>query len=171
MRMSDVRDSETLMGEAMKTLVSRALFAEDPLTRKHTVYLLGMSRNPDCIEIFIQALRDPEKAVRAQATLAIASVGEPASERLIALLEDPDWKVRYRAAEALGMMEEKRAVSPLIERLSDEKDHVRYMAVKSLGKICPSDAIESIEPLLDDKNPYVRRMADSVLRRLGESPT
>jgi len=167
--MSDVRDIETHMGKAMKSMASRAMFAEDPLTRKHAIYLLGTTRNPDCVAIFIKALRDPEKAIRAQATLALAIIGEPARDRLIVLLEDHDWKVRYRAAEALGMMVEKRAVRPLIERLSDEKDHVRYIAVKSLGEICPEDAIKSIEPLLNDENPYVRRMADSVIRRLGES--
>ncbi len=166
MRMSDVRDSETLMGEAMKTLASRALFAEDPLTRKHAVYLLGMSRNPDCIEIFIQALRDPEKAVRAQATRALASVGEPASERLIALLEDPDWKVRYRAIEALGLIRDKRIVDPIIERLSDEKDHVRYMAVKALGEIGARDAIDQISSLHGDENLYVRRIAEAVVVKL-----
>jgi HEAT repeat protein len=128
-----------------------------------------MTRNPVFVEIFIQALRDPEKAVRAQATHALAGMGELASERLITLLHDPDWKVRYRAAEALGMMNEKKAVRPLIALLSDEKDHVRYSAVQALGNM---EAKESLEYLLniDDPNPYVMRMTESVITQFKADP-
>jgi len=166
--MSDVRDPERLLGEAVKSLASRALTAEDPLTRKHAIYLLGMTGNPDCVELFIRALGDPEKAVRAQATRALADAGEPASDRLITLLGDPDWKIRYRAAEALGMMKERRAVSPLIGLLSDEKDHVRYMAAKSLGALGSPEACGALEARLSDENPYIQRMAESVLSMLGK---
>ncbi len=127
--------------------------------------MLILDRNLDCIDIFVKALRDPEKVVRSQATRALADIGKPATERLISLLKDPNWKVHYRAAKALELMKELETTKPLIERLSDEKDHVRYMAVKCLGNICPNKAIEYIEPLLNDENPYVRRMADSVIRK------
>ncbi len=167
--MIDVPVSDTLEREAMKEIASHALTSEDPLTRKHAIYLLGMIRNPACEDIFLQALRDPEKAVRAQATCALAGMGEPASERLITLLEDPDWKVRYRAAEALGLLKEHGAVGPLIRRLSDQKDHVRYMAAKSLGALGSPEAREALERRVSDKNPYVRRMAESVLSMIRKS--
>jgi HEAT repeat protein len=128
-----------------------------------------MTGNPACAELFIRALRDPEKAVRAQATFALAGIGEPVSVRLIELLIDPDWKVRYRAAEALGMMEDKRAVGPLVGLLSDEKDHVRYMAVKALGEIGADEAMERIASLSGDENPYVRRVAEFVVLQLKPS--
>lgn len=161
MGMSNVRDTDMLMGEALKSLASRALTAKDPLTRRHAIYLLGMTRNPDCVELFIKALRDPEKAVRAQATRALAGMGEPAGGRLIELLRDPDWKIRYRAAEALGLMEEKRAVGALILQLTDDNDHVRYMAAKSLGNLKDPAALESLKQRRDDENPFVRRMAEA----------
>jgi len=161
--MSNLPDTDMLMGEAVKGLATRALTAEDPLTRKHAIYFLSMTGNPACIGLFIRALRDPEKAVRAQATCALAGIGEPATGRLIELLGDPDWKIRYRAAEALGMMKEKRALSPLIGLLSDEKDHVRYMAAKSLGALGSQEARGALEARLSDENPYVQRMVESAL--------
>jgi HEAT repeat protein len=167
--MSDVNDPDNLMGEAVKGLASRALTAEDPLTRKHAIYFLAMTRNPANVEIFIQALRDPEKAVRAQATRALADLGEPASERLITLLGDSDWKVRYRAAEVLGLMKEKRALSPLIRLLSDQKDHVRYMAAKSLRALGSPEAREALETRVSDENPHVKRMAESALTMIIKS--
>jgi HEAT repeat protein len=166
--MSDVRDPETLMEEVIKGLVSRALTADDPLTRKHAIYLLAMTGNPGCAELFMRALRDPEKMVRAQATLALAGIGESAVGQLIELLNDPDWKVRYRAAEALGLMKEKRSVSPLIGLLWDEKDHVRYMAAKSLGALGSREARGALEARLSDENPYVQRMAESALSMVGK---
>lgn len=161
--MNDLPDPETLMGEAVKGMVTRALTADDPLTRKHAIYMLGMTSNPDYLEIFIRALRDPEKAVRAQATLALVTIGRPASASLIHLLDDPDWKVRYRAAEALGLLKEQRAAGALIGKLSDEKDHVRYMAAKSLGMLKDPAAIEPLQRCMADENPYVRRMAGEAL--------
>jgi HEAT repeat protein len=69
---------------------------------------------PEFIAVFTSALRDPEKAVRNQVTQALAAIGKPELSALIALLEDQDWKVRYRAVEALGIMKDKYAMDPLI---------------------------------------------------------
>jgi HEAT repeat protein len=159
--------TDASLAKTMELLSFRALHDDDPMTRKHSVYLLGLVRDPRSIGTCIQAMRDPEKAVRGQASIALAEIGEPALERLIPLLHDPDWKVRYRAAEALGLMKDKRAVSPLIGILSDEKDHVRYIAVKSLRRIGDIAAREPIKVCQQDENPFVRRMADRAVATLG----
>jgi len=153
--------------KASQLLAFSALNDEDPLTRKHAIYMLGYARNPDCIETFVQALRDPEKAVRSQATRALAVIGEKVLDRLVALAPDPDWKVRYRAAEALGMLKDKRAIAPLLGLLNDEKDHVQYMAIKSLGMIEAEGIKESLQPFLTHTNPYARTMAASVIEKLN----
>jgi HEAT repeat protein len=67
------------------------------------------------------------------------------------------------------MMEDKRAVGPLVGLLSDEKDHVRYMAVKALGEIGADEAMERIASLSGDENPYVRRVAEFVVLQLKPS--
>jgi HEAT repeat protein len=157
---------EEYLERGIRLLVSRAISDRDPLTRKHSIYLLSIARSPDDINTFIQALRDPEKQVRSQATRALALVGEPAFEEIITLLKDPDWRVRYRAAEALGMLKLQKAGNPLIECLSDDNDHVRYMAVKALGQLGDETFLESVRPCLHDDNPYVRNMAASILRQL-----
>jgi HEAT repeat protein len=160
--------TDASLAQTMELLSFRALHDNDPMTRKHSVYLLGQVRDPRSIATCIQAMRDPEKAVRGQASMALAETGEPALERLLPLLHDPDWKVRYRAAEALGMMEDTRAVSALIGILSDDKDHVRYMAVKSLCRIGDMAAREPIIACQQDENPFVRRMAERAVATLGK---
>jgi len=157
--------ADEIMAGTTRSLAFRALDDEDSLVRKHAIYLLSTNRDSADIDTFIHALRDPVKEVRNQATHALAILGAPASGKLIALLQDSDWKVRYRAAEALGMMKMKEAGSPLIQRLSDKNDHVRYMAVKALGELGDDDAREYIRPCLHDTNPYVRKIAARILEK------
>lgn len=156
--------TDPFLAETVELLSFRALHDDDPMTRKHSVYLLGQERDPGSIDTCIQAISDPEKAVRAQAARALAAIGEPAAGRLITLLNDPDWKVRYRAAEALGTMKSRTSVPYLIKRLSDEKDHVRYMAAKSLGLIGDPLALSPLTDAQDDENPYVRKIVNNSLQ-------
>jgi HEAT repeat protein len=165
---TDTEPTNIPLVKTMELLSFRALHDNDPMTRKHSVYLLGQVGGLLSIDTCIHAMRDPEKAVRGQASMALAEIGEPALERLLPLLHDPDWKVRYRAAEALGMMEDKRTVSALIGILSDDKDHVRYMAVKSLCRIGDMASREPIIACQQDENPFVRRMADRAVSTLGK---
>ncbi len=105
-------------------------------------------------------LRTSDKAIRGYAMQALAAAAPASLPVLTPLMEDGDWVVRYRAAEALGLAGEGSAVGVLQAHLTDSKDHVRYMAVKSLGLLHAEIAAEEIaERLCEDENPYVRRMA------------
>jgi len=161
--------SDMIYKSALRILAATAIGDPDPLTRRHALYLLGMAGDPACIGVCGQALRDPEKAVRDQATRNLSGFGEQASGLLINLLGDPDWKVRYRAAEALGAMKDGKAGKTLTSVLRDEKDHVRYMAAKALGQIQYHQAIPGLEVCLHDENRYVRKMAAEALFQIIHS--
>jgi HEAT repeat protein len=113
-------------------------------------------------------LRDPVKEKRAGCVRDIIRHGDPAVSPLILLLRDPDWRIRYRAAEALGLMHAKQAVPYLIETCSDEKDHVRYMAAKSLGLLRAADAVPVLIGLLTDDHSYSRGIAAEALGLIGD---
>jgi HEAT repeat protein len=164
---ADKEISDTNVIKAVKMLATTIVADEDPMTRKHAIYLISMYRNTDCIPALIHGLRDEEKVVRAQALQALVAIGKPALKDLINLLNDPDWKVRYRAAEALGMIGDEKAVNPLIRILSDNKDHVRYIAAKSLGMLRAQVARDPLCKCLSDENKYVRAMATSSLLKIG----
>jgi len=152
-------DQKEQFSGALGIITSKAVIDEDPIIRRHALYLLAATGDPLHADIFLRALRDPEKAVRDQAARALAGIGTPVLPLIFDLLPDPDWKVRYRAAEILGLIGDATATSRLIERVSDPKDHVRYMAAKSLGMIRDTAAIEPLNRCLDDENPFVRRIA------------
>ena len=156
------KESEKVI-QALNILESTAISDKDPLARKYALYMLGTSGDPSYTDIFIQSFCDPEKAVRGQAVLALVRIGTPSIPKVIPLLKNKDWKVRYRAAEVLGLLKCRDAVQPLIESLTDEKDHVRYMAAKSLGLIMDPAALEPLRNCRTDENPYVRKMVGRVI--------
>lgn len=160
--------ADTAIMKITKILAEKALYNEDPLVRKHAIYLIGIARNPDCIPILVQSLKDPEKGVRGQATQALAMMGEPAIKDLLDVLDDPDWKVRYRAAEALGMIGDEKVARPLIVLLTDNKDHVRYIAAKGLGMLGNPAAREALQRCQMDENAYVRKMVSIALVKIGK---
>ena len=119
------------------------------------------------IQTLISRLSDRDKAVRAEAMHGLVAMGKPAVPACIVLLSDSDWKVRYRAAEALGLLGDGGAYAPLVAALDDEKDHVRYMVAKGLGLLGDSRAVERLGRMRDDENEFVRRSAARSLGTIG----
>ena len=107
----------------------------------------------------LSALHAMDKQVRASAAADLAAIGSAAVDPLVAALRDPRWEVRYRAAEALGQIQDPRVCAALAGALEDPRDHVRYMAAKGLGlRRCPG-AVAGLCRALEDENEYVRRIA------------
>lgn len=90
--------------------------------------------------------------LRCQAIRLLGIMGaEEATVPLMTLLHDKstNYRVRLEVAEALGRLQNSRAVNPLIQLLKDEKEssvYVKESAVKALGML---GDIRALEPLLD----------------------
>lgn len=119
------------------------------------------------LHTLLARLSDPDKGVRAEAMHGLVTIGGPAVPACIALLHDDDWKVRYRAAEALGLIGDDRAYAPLTAALGDGKDHVRYMAAKGLGLLGDPRAVAHLRAVQRDENEFVRRSAAASLGKIG----
>lgn len=120
------------------------------------------------LHALIARLSNPDKAVRAEAMRGLAAIGRPAVPACVTLLQDGDWRVRYRAAEALGLIGDEKVYTPLIAALGDEKDHVRYMAAKGLGQLGDPRAVAHLRAVQRDENEFVRRSAASSLGKIGD---
>ncbi|WP_319578880.1 HEAT repeat domain-containing protein [uncultured Methanospirillum sp.] len=129
------------------------------------------SNSTDQMAVLIQGLHHPEKEQRAATVQKIVLHGEEATEPLVKLLKDPDWRIRYRAAETLGLLRADIAVQELIQTCDDEKDHVRYMAAKALGMIRDVKAVPTLIRLLGDEHQYTRGIAATGLASIGEPVT
>jgi HEAT repeat protein len=122
-----------------------------------------MTQDSAEIHRLVMLLSDQDKEVRARATYDISKSGNAAVGPLGDLLRNGNWKIRYRAAEGLGLIGDSRAVPILVPLLCDPKDHVRYMAAKSLGLIGKDVPVQPLIGRLSDENEFVRRSAATAL--------
>lgn len=86
----------------------------------------------------------------------------------IAALAASHWKTRWQAAQALGELEDPRAVKPLIEALDDSNQWVRIVAAEALGQIRHEGSIEALIYALNDNSVWVRRASVVALGQIGD---
>ena len=86
---------------------------------------------------------------------------------LINALNHRDYRIRKKAAEALGEMKAKEAVDALIKTLKDENPEVRKTAAYALGRIGDEKAIKPLVEALKDESLDVRFEAAKALKEIG----
>lgn len=108
-------------GEEGKTALVRTAGGGAPIPRLHAIWGLGQLGRRD---------------------VAV-------SDKLIALLDDPDTEVRTNAARVLGDLRSADAREPLLARLADESLRVRSLAAIALGRIADQGDAEVEKALLE----------------------
>ena len=157
---------------AVPALFGVARSSQDGLARLHAVWALGqIARRDAAVLPPVTALlehADPE--VRAQAARVLGDArADEAREKLAALLEDPEPRVKFFAALSLGKVGQPSDVARLLEVLRDnaEEDvYLRHAAVMGLTGIRDPDALLAAAR---DGSVAVRMGILLTLRRL-ESP-
>jgi HEAT repeat protein/DNA replication protein DnaC len=90
-----------------------------------------------------------------------------AVSQLILLLEDDDWNVHYRAAEALGKIGDPQAVPRLLPLLKDRRWDVYQRTIVALGHIGVV-ALPHLLPMLTERNNDVRQHVTEALGEIGD---
>lgn len=167
---SDVRDKtaialgmikDTRAVEPLVALVKEGLFINN-----HTIEALGEIGSPDAVNALLDIIQNKNKMYknysfeRVWAVWALRNIGSAGVAPLLsALTDENDSGVRERAAEALGVIKDDRAVKGLIQALHDKDDQVREYAAWALGEIKDTPAVDPLIAALKDKNGYVVDMA------------
>jgi len=96
-------------------------------SRTHGLSALGKTRDSKAIPLLVDHLSlsklgdgEFKDEVRMAAANALAAIGEPALESLLAVINNPESESRHYACYALGWMGDTRAL-PALERLAQEK--------------------------------------------------
>jgi beta-lactamase regulating signal transducer with metallopeptidase domain len=175
----------------------KALSSADASERAAAACALGRRRAVQAIPALIQMLGDdaavetrkcwgengswsPALAVFKQASpgeeaaIALAAMGQPAVEPLVAALNDANASVRRNAAWAIGevsggmTVKRESAVQPLRSALQDGDEWVRMAAARALGEIRDERAFESLLATLSDSSGQVRELAAWALGEMKE---
>ena len=97
----------------------------------------------------------------------LISIGKNAIDQLINALQHYKWYVRFKIAEILGEIQDKRALPFLIKTIKEDKNaYVREVCVESLGKIGDHTTIPFFISLLRDNEPQVRIEASLALGKM-----
>lgn len=139
-----------------------------PADRESAVEALGASHDRIPMQIFEDALVDPEPAVRAAAAECAAIEDlHISSDLLISCLTDPDEYTRKNIVNALIAHPVRFALLPLIQLINDPDYQVRESAARAIGTLRKtfgeSVPLDSLLQFAADPNNLVREMAIDVL--------
>ncbi|MGZ3604987.1 MAG: HEAT repeat domain-containing protein [Thermodesulfobacteriota bacterium] len=146
------------------------LQSRDPAVREEAARRLGDLKDPTAVEPLIVVLKkDKDRNVRWIAEDALVSIGAPAVEPLIKMLNDDSWRVRRRAVRTLGKIRDARAIEPLTASMKMDNDcYVRKYAARAIGEINDPRAGEILTPALQNRNLEVIEGAYRFFIRRGE---
>ena len=117
------------MTEAFDDLRQQYENTQEWLVKFSIVAALGEMGDPRSFEILEDALLNGEQLVK---TVAISAFGELGDRRAIPLLlplaNDPDWQIRHRLAQALGLLGGSEVQETLEQLAADEMDVVAQSA-------------------------------------------
>lgn len=129
--------------------------------RKAAIVALGKIKDERVLEPLIGQLRNDE--FNELATEALAELGQPAVEKLVAALKDKDENVRKQAVITLGRIKDPAAVDALIEMLKDKDWYIRLTAAAALENIHDERGREAIKSLLQDSDLVVKMRVERIL--------
>ena len=131
---------------------------------------LAHERDDAATEALVTAVRERHRdpGVLNAALTALVGSERDVVPSLLPLLESPDADVRTYSALALGLLEDPRAVQPLVAMLGDESSNVRFHAIEALGRIGSRAAAHPLAAVAESRDFDVAFAALDALARIHE---
>ena len=162
------RFPESRVSERLATVM-----ANDPAdnVREEATVALGTMCDLRAVTPLIAMLQHRTAGTRGLAAQLLGKIGDPrAVDQLLELAQhDPDNSEipQERAIEALGAIDDARAIKPLLALLPNVVIRVRYKIIETLNHNSQVFVLDVLSALTD-KNPIVRRQAAYMLGKIGD---
>jgi HEAT repeat protein len=155
---------------AFESLI-KALDNEDPEVRRLAAESLELFDLEKAINPLIDALKSEDPIVRRFAARALGQIGPEKAQRaeqplIDDLIFDNIGSVREEAARALGKINSKNAIEPLVDALMDENNGGRSGAAEALGQLKADIAIDYLIISLTDTDEFTRLAAAKALGKI-----
>jgi HEAT repeat protein len=148
-------------------VIVKALDDPDYYIRKSALSACDRFLSPMTVDALIKVLRERTFSEREEAIKILGKLKDPRGlEPIGEALLNSDWmSIRSEAASALGSMELRDAVPPLIEGLKDFEAPVRANVAEALGKLADARAIEPlVAAVLGEKGWNIRHMENALVK-------
>jgi HEAT repeat protein len=167
--MAAIQSLGTTGNEALAIDAARSASAG---ARRAALRILSYFGYGTAIDVFSEAMHDPDTRVRDVAIVGVALLENPrARALLLTAAEDKATQVRTAAMRGLGQSAaESDVIAALRRGLRDQEAWVRYYACQSLGKLRVQAVAADIAELLVDSAGQVRVAAVEALSRLKSVP-
>lgn len=165
-------ESERELASALADPVSARGVLGDPdwRARRDAVEQLSAAADRETLDSVVQAVqRDHRDMSVLSSALQLLSRSEAdMTDRLGALLRDPDPDLRVQAALALGQQLRPSAAEPLIAALDDEDVNVRFHAIEALGLMRARAAVDRLLEIAQSGEFFLAFPAIDALTRIGD---
>jgi HEAT repeat protein len=164
--------TETAVPSLIEMLHDRSV-----LVRQETANALSNFADPSVAPALAEALKDPDWHVRAAATTALAKVTKVTEQQtasstplIISKLQEDEYAlVRDRAADALGLPNDKKAVAALVTAIISNDRDARFHAAKTIERSRATSALSDLMEHRLDPNPEVRLKIIEIFGEIGGS--
>jgi HEAT repeat protein len=155
------------MPDLWKSLVSYLKDA-DWWVRERVTDVLVKIGGEKITEHMFGLMDNPKEIVRRYAIEVLVRIKQPKSLPYLikAAFNDPDWWVRERAVEAIGLLQDRTVVPKLIELLDNEE--LRWVTVKALGELKDPLAVPHLLKLIATGEPDFRLDVLDSLQTIGD---
>jgi HEAT repeat protein len=139
--------------------------------QRNAIRILGKLGAIEALPTLIDLLSTADNStIRWDAATALGDIADNrAIESLVnALLNDPDWKVRQKAADVLANINHLDTIEPLKEAYNDPKAGVRTSVIKTLGIVGGIHVMKTLITALADDDKGVRWTAKEALKNIGD---
>jgi HEAT repeat protein len=144
---ADLLNAIEKMGLAVIEPLIEALADKEATVRKFAAIMLGRLGDPRAIEELGMAIYDLHNEVGKAAAESLAKFGTQTVEMFIEALRHPEAAVRENAIFALSKIQDARVVPLLIEMLSDPHRDVQKQALVALGNLRDPRAIPALQSI------------------------
>ncbi len=147
--------------------LEKQLAHDDSEVRWVAVVTLAEIPGSGATDLLIRALGDERFiSIRYQAAVVLGTRGDPeAIGPLVAALDDPEFRVREKAAEALGRIDGTAAVESLLAGFEYRKPDVQRMIIRALiGIGVPAE--ERLKRARESTDPSLRQAAEEALKEI-----
>lgn len=172
MRVRKEAQFELVNRSSKQILLNAIQQQEHQLERIHGIWGIGQlaRNNVGEAEPLVSYLDGNDPEIRAQVAKTLGDVRyQSATEALLPLLKDESLRVQFFATEALGRIQDKTAIQPIVDMLeaNDDKDvYLRHAGAIALARI---GDVNAVSQLSDHPSEAVRIAAVVALKRL-EAP-